>query len=272
MADQTEELILAIERAYFPLPALAARITAVEQSTSMFWAALGIALAPAANATFTGTVDGCNSGIAGIDVDVVDHATSALLGTVTSGSAGAFSGTLSLAGATLSVDFIARGANWTTTTLNAVVAAGTLNVVGSIGLTAASGYVCMPACNEPVNKTLTVVDSLYGTFTATFQGVNTWQTGVVSLAFPGGGGCAAATSYGTYVLSIGSSTSSVLNYNAVSIFNACPAAAAGASTPAAHHLTSLGCPPGFSIALANIASQKVYAGAAAGTYTITWSG
>jgi hypothetical protein len=43
--DQTEELILEIERAYLPLPALAARLAAVEQSLQMFWTSLGIGLA-----------------------------------------------------------------------------------------------------------------------------------------------------------------------------------------------------------------------------------
>jgi len=41
VSDQTEELILEIERAYLPLPALAARLAAVEQSLMMFWTSLG---------------------------------------------------------------------------------------------------------------------------------------------------------------------------------------------------------------------------------------
>ena len=116
MSDQTEELILALERAYFPLPSLCDPDHGRRAiSNSALWASFGQG-SPPTNTTFSGSVDGCATGVAGIAVEVVDHATSALLDTVTTDGSGNFSGSLTLSGS-LSVDFIASGTNWTTTTL-----------------------------------------------------------------------------------------------------------------------------------------------------------
>jgi hypothetical protein len=58
--DQLEEMILAVERAYLPLPALADRVAAAEQSLAMFWNALGQNMAtPTPTPTPTTTIYPC---------------------------------------------------------------------------------------------------------------------------------------------------------------------------------------------------------------------
>lgn len=227
--------------------------------------------------TFSGTVDGCTGGLSGITVVATDHATSAVLATVTSGAGGAFSGTVTITG-TVSVDFTASATNFVTTTTNTMMTAGTSTSGIFIGLTAATGYICAPGCNEPVNKTLTVVDSNFGTFTATytgtFSGQLTWQTSGVTVNYTGDGSvpCAAvAVLPVTYILTNGGSWVSKAQYISVSLFNACPATS-GSSATSTHTLSSVACPPGFSAGFINAAAQRLYSHAAAGTYAITWTG
>jgi hypothetical protein len=280
VSDQTEELLLDIERAYFPLPALAARVAAAEQSLQMLWTTIGFA-APATT-TFSGNVYGCITGISGVVVTLYNHATGLPLTSVTSGAGGAFSGSLALTGS-LSVDFSAGDAanHLDAATTNETLTAGFLTSGVNIGLTAASGYICAYGCNYPVNKTLTVADANFGSYTATyagtFAGQLTWQTSGVTVDYTGDSTvpCAAVSNLPvTYTLTNGGSWASKATYTGTSLFNTCPGlpGGGGSASNSAHTLASVACPPSFSIDFTNAAAQRLYSHAAAGTYTITWSG
>ena len=235
-------------------------------------------VAPMAPTTFSGTVNGCTGGLSGITVVVTNHATSALLATVTSTSGGAFSGMVSISG-TVSVDFTGSGTHWTTTVDNVSMTAGTSVSGVAVNLTAATGYVCTFGCNEPVNKTLTVTDSKFAAFTANYagrlSGQDTWQTTGATITYTGdvGAGCAASANVPvTYTLTNGGTWASKTTYVAVSLFNSCPLAAGAAAATSTHVFGSVACPPGFSVAFTNAAAQRLYSHAAAATYTITWTG
>jgi hypothetical protein len=180
----------------------------------------------------------------------------------------------------LSVDFSAGDAanHLDAATTNETLTAGFLTSGVNIGLTAASGYICAYGCNYPVNKTLTVADANFGSYTATyagtFAGQLTWQTSGVTVNYTGDGTvpCAAVANVPvTYTLTNGGSWGSKATYISVGLFNACPATSGGSATTT-HTLSSAACPPSFSIDFTNAAAQRLYSHAAAGTYTITWSG
>lgn len=256
------------------LRALRRRSIALGQGIWAQWGDVAAASSTATPTTYSGTVNGCTGGLSGITVTITNHATGAPLGTVTSGAGGAFSGTLTITG-TVSVDFTGAGTHFVTTTTNVSMTAGTSTTGIAVSLTAATGFICTFGCNTPVSKTLTVTDSAYSSYTATytgrFSGADTWQTSGVTVNFAGGGGCSAVSGVPvTYTLTNGGSWASKAQYVDISIFNTCPATS-GSSGTSTHTLSSSACPPSFSVAFTNAASQKFYGSATAGTYTITWS-
>jgi hypothetical protein len=138
------------------------------------------------------------------------------------------------------------------------------------------GDVRVVGCAEPVPTTLTVTDSRYGTFSATYQGTigsfQVWSTGNISIDFPGGStlGCLASSDVpATYTLSVNSVGvwQSSLAYHIV-LFptHLCPGY--GTSTQSApHHFVSLSCPPSFSVRFQST-STIIYTNQPAGTYTM----
>jgi hypothetical protein len=130
-----------------------------------------------------------------------------------------------------------------------------------------------------VPRTLTVIDSHFGTFPATFSGCGggscSWTTGSVNVNYPGdgGAGCSAVNplpvTYKLINTGVGSWTSEII-YQRTSIINNCPVAHGGSALTISHVLGSVSCGK-FTINFASPGSQAIYSHAVAGTYTVDWS-
>jgi hypothetical protein len=103
--------------------------------------------------TFSGTVSNCQTGVA---TTVVLKNGSTTLWTGTSSSSGTFSGTAAWSG-TITGTFLVTGTSsrWQSpSSVTKTLVAGAGNAVGNVGMRAASGFVCLSPCSEPVKNTL----------------------------------------------------------------------------------------------------------------------
>jgi hypothetical protein len=196
--------------------------------------------------TYSGTLKGCNSlGISGATVTIKDHATGTVLGTATTTSGGGFSGTVTLTSNPQSVDITTAESRFNASSTTQSWTGGGSNAVGTVTLTAATGYHCLAGCARPLPGTLTFTHSIYGAFTSTFSSTK-WVVST-TVNYPGGGGtgCSAqANEPVTWTLT----TAAVFTeqYNCTGLPGGCPNPLFGTQCSSTVSLTSSACPPSFS--------------------------
>ena len=253
-----------------------AALIAIGQAAWALWGDISLTGGTSApmtcTASYSGTIEGCNSSaLAGVLVTITNHATSAVLGTATSDGSGNFGGSITIPMAGLNVDVTASGC----APYNVNMTCGG-NALGTFAPGPGSGFVCATGCINPIPTTLTVTDSLYGTFAATYAsggspGATFW-TGSATVNYPGASGCSAVTGitifYHLECTSAGAWVSSV-DYSGNGS-TSCPQTT-GAGLVVTHTTVSSACPPSFGVSAKNPAAQPLYLRAAAGTYTIDWS-
>jgi hypothetical protein len=178
--------------------------------------------------TITGHVKGCTGALPVSGMTVVLTAPGPVtLGTGTTDGTGAYSIGITI-GSTTTVTATATpaSARFATTSNSASVTVGGSHGI-DVTLNPATDYHCVAGCNYPVYKTLTVIDSLWGTFTETWTG-SLWSSGEQTLVYPGYAPsfCAATSLLITYQMAPGGPT--LPNFNglywvlALSGSGACP--------------------------------------------------
>lgn len=154
--------------------------------------------------TVSGNVLGCSGAslsVSGMDVELTSGGTT--LASTTTNSSGHYSATVMISG-TISVTATVTplSARFAVTASTGSVTAGISHTIG-VTLAPATNYHCVTGCAYPVFATLTVVDAVWGTFTATWNsGLGLWTTGNQAITYPGYApdSCAAGTLNATYIL------------------------------------------------------------------------
>jgi hypothetical protein len=184
----------------------------------------------------TGTIKGCNNfTLPGGTWTVQDHTSHATLGTITTNSGGAISGSPAVT-VGQSIDLIDTSGRFALKTIT--VAAGPS--FGTISLTPSSSYVCLASttgCAWPLSKTVHLTDPVYGAQTLTYNSLSgTWIGTTTTANFPtplAGSACFAgcpAITPGTMTIrwTIDTSLRIVVEYlGYVSLFGTCPAVIPG---------------------------------------------
>jgi hypothetical protein len=135
-----EARLLALERKQVRLDDymsnLARQLTALEQGIWQAWSELSGAHVTSCTATYSGYLLDCTSaGFVGYVVTVMDSTTSAVLGTATTGTGGAFSGTVDIESPSRAVEFITTGVpNYQDLHHSATLSCGS-NAVGNLSPT-----------------------------------------------------------------------------------------------------------------------------------------
>jgi hypothetical protein len=139
----------------------------------------------------TNVFDACGNAIGGATITIKDHASGATLGTATSSSMGVVSGSVTISSPSENVDVIASKSGYSNVTLATVFSCGANTVANiTMGAGVASVSVCGGWCAA---ASQTLVDSIYGGVTLTWNGT-AWIGTHSGLHYPGGvGGCGSAT-------------------------------------------------------------------------------
>jgi hypothetical protein len=157
-----EARVLELERKILRLPNLEPRIAALEQCTWQMWEnIIAVSSSPPPMTIYSGQIRSCGTfGLPGATVQIQLHSSGALLDTQTTDAAGDYAGMVTLPGSSAQVDLVVTS---NTVRLNNVTNTYTwnagANVVPTIALSAATGYVCTSLCPLPLKTTLQLTDS-----------------------------------------------------------------------------------------------------------------
>jgi hypothetical protein len=229
------------------------RLLALEQGIWQAWSDVGQlgmgALVTTCAATFSGYLLGCSSaGLVGYTITVKDATSSAVLGTATTTTGGAFSGSVTITSPSQSVKLTTTSIpGYTDSSTGKMFSCGS-NTVGNVTLSQPAGYHCLSCCpGMSAGAVLSFTDSIFGSGTLTFNsGIGGWQGTLTGLNYAGGGGtgCAAQTSI-AIVYTMTTSCAVTMKWM-ISTLTGCPVNWDGIAAPGANQALSVSGPMGMS--------------------------